>query len=168
MKTLNRMVLSLACALFSICSSGAEPGSQAPDFQLNSLANASSPQVRLGDYRGKVIYLDFWASWCGPCQRSFPALEQLRQKFAARGFEVVAINLDENSADAMSFLKQHPVSFPIAQDSSGKIGETYGLTGMPSAYLLDSQGKVVRVIEGFDGAKEVQALEVSIQQLLGH
>ncbi len=166
MSKLTQLALAMACSLAAICSSGADLGRQAPDFQLNSLANTSGAQLRLGDYRGKVVYLDFWASWCGPCQRSFPALEQLRQKYAARGFEVVAINLDENSADALNFLKQYPVSFPIAQDSSGKIGETYALTGMPSAFLLDADGKVAQVLEGFDGDKELAALETKVQTLL--
>ena len=168
MNRLSAFALTLICTSFAITSSGAELGSAAPSFNLKSLANSSSAQIQLSDYRGKVVYLDFWASWCGPCQRSFPALEQLRQKYSAKGFEVVAINMDENAADALSFLKKHPVSFPIAQDASGAVGETYALTGMPSAYLIGPDGKVQKVIEGFDGDKEIHAIEIAVQALLEH
>ena len=142
-----------------------EAQQQAPAFTLPGLPNSSPAQLNLNDYRGKVVYVDFWASWCLPCKQSFPQLNRLRQQYKSQGFEVIAINLDENLADAQAFLTKLPVDFPIALDPRGVIAEAYSIKGMPSAYIIDRQGKVQQVIEGF-ASDEASKIENWIKPLL--
>jgi len=122
--------------------------------------------MSLESLRGKVVYLDFWASWCGPCRVSFPQLEQLRHELGPDGFEVLAINVDEEEADARQFLADVPVSYPVVRDGEGITPQTYGILGMPTGYLIDRQGVVREIHQGFrksDGDK----LRTAIIALLG-
>ena len=119
----------------------------APLFSLNSLQD---DQVHaLKDYRGKVIYLDFWASWCGPCRKSLPALSKLQDELGHESFEVLAINLDGNPRDGLAFLKQYPVSYTVLADRSGKTSRAYDLVGLPSSVLIDKRGIIVSSWQGF-------------------
>ena len=93
-------------------------------------------------YQGKVVYLDFWASWCGPCRASFPWLDSLQKKYGPRGFSVVAVNLDRKGKDAAKFLKDLPVSFEILYDPSGETAAQYQLKAMPTAFIYDRNGRV--------------------------
>ena len=87
------------------------PGADAPDFSLPALETGG--EISLEDFRGKVIYLDFWASWCGPCRKSLPLYEQMKKSFPPDRFEIIAINLDEDRNDAARFLEKHPVSYTM-------------------------------------------------------
>lgn len=131
-------------------------GDEAPAFKLPRLETQGDIQLKF--YRGKVVYVDFWASWCGPCRLSLPELNTLRKKYRKQGFEVIAINLDEEKEDAMEFLKEFPVAYPTARDVDGITPEKYGLQGMPTAYLIDRKGKVSLVHEGF---KKTDSAELS-------
>ena len=123
-------------------------GEAAPVFSLPDLRNPSQ-SLSLSDYRGQVVYLDFWASWCGPCRRSFPVLEEVYQEFSEQGFTVVAVNVDEETEMAMEFLERYPVSYPLLLDPDGNTPALYGIKGMPTAYLIDRAGVVRHVHEGF-------------------
>lgn len=139
-------------------------GELAPEVQLPQLSGEGD--VSLSSLRGKVVYLDFWASWCGPCRVSFPQLEQLRGDLGAQGFEVYAINVDEVEADAQRFLSEVPVSYPVVRDGTGATPQAYGILGMPTGYLIDRQGVVRKIHQGFrksDGAR----LRAEIVDLLG-
>lgn len=122
-------------------------GDTAPNFKLPRLETKGN--IQLKSYRGKVVYVDFWASWCGPCRLSLPVLNKLRKQYRKKGFEVIAINLDEEKDEAMAFLKEFPVSYPTARDIEGTTPDKYGLQGMPTAYLIDKKGKVNLIHEGF-------------------
>ena len=126
----------------------AEEGEVAPGFSLPDLRNPSQ-SLSLDDYRGQVVYLDFWASWCGPCRRSFPVLEEVYKEFAEQGFTVVAVNVDEETELALEFLERYPVSYPLLLDPEGNTPALYGIKGMPTAYLIDRAGVVRHVHEGF-------------------
>jgi thiol-disulfide isomerase/thioredoxin len=157
------IVCSLIFSLFSSSVFAVSVGDKAPDFNIPRLETKGI--ISLKQYRGKVVYVDFWASWCGPCRQSLPALNSIRQEFRSKGFEVIAINLDEEREDAMEFLKEFPVAYPTARDTSGKVPEAYGLVGMPTAYLIDRKGNIQMVHEGFkktDGAP----LKAEIKKLL--
>ena len=99
--------------------------------------------------RGKVVYVDFWASWCGPCRRSFPWMNEMQQKYGARGLVVVGVNVDKKRSDAERFLAQIPASFTIVFDEAGTTPAAYGVKGMPSSYVIDARGNVTFVERGF-------------------
>ena len=133
-------------ALFSLCASAVT----APNFVL------AHPQLpgSLQDLQGKVVYLDFWASWCKPCVNSFPFMNQLQQDYAAKGLVIVAVNVDANQADADQFLKQLPATFPVVFDPQGEIAGKYQLPGMPTSYLIDTQGNIRFAHKGFLQSKQ--------------
>lgn len=137
----------LANALISHRAYALNVGDPAPNFTLQPLAQTE--HVSLSQYKGRVVYLDFWASWCGPCRKSFPLIDAMQQELASQGFEVLAINLDENKADALRFLKRNPVSFQTLHDPKETTPKRYDLKGMPSSYLIDREGNVIKIHTGF-------------------
>ena len=115
---------------------------------------------------GKVVLVDFFASWCGPCQESFPAMEKLHKKYADKGLVVVAVNLDKKKQDMTEFLKQHPVSFTILRDAAYKLVKEVNVPTMPTSFLLDREGKVVAVHRGFKGSTTEKEYDEEIESLL--
>ena len=103
------------------------------------LAQADAP-LDLHAFQGRVIYLDFWASWCGPCRQSFPWMEILKDTYGPQGLEVVAVNLDSDRADADKFLSQFHPTFELRFDPKGDLAELYKVQGMPSSMLIDRHG----------------------------
>jgi len=141
--------LSLFFCLSSL-SNAADKGDQVPSVALAELNGAEVGEtINLSDYEGKLVYLDFWASWCGPCRTSLPALNELRNKHKDGNFEVVAINLDEKLDDALGFLENHPVDYPILLDPKGSSPELFGVPGMPTAYLISPEGEILHKHVGF-------------------
>lgn len=118
-----------------------------------------------GNYRGKVLVLDFWASWCTPCRESFPWLNDLQTREASAGLVIVGINEDESMDDAQRFLKKHPVNFAVIYDSAGKIAGNYEMQGLPYAVVIDRKGRVRYHHAGFN-VKERAVREQEIQDLL--
>jgi thiol-disulfide isomerase/thioredoxin len=123
----------------------AEPGGVAPGLSLD--ASDGAPVFAGGRWR--LVYLDFWASWCGPCRQSFPWMNQLHERHQAAGLRVVGINLDAKAEDAQAFLKQWPARFPIAFDAAGASAKAFGVKAMPSSYLLRADRSVLWVHRGF-------------------
>ncbi len=93
-------------------------------------------------YRGKVVYLDFWASWCKPCKESFPWMQEMHKKYEKMGLTVIAVNVDKKKAHADGFLKKHPVDFSVSFDPSGILADQYQLAGMPMSYIIDRNGVI--------------------------
>jgi len=139
-------------------------GATAPDFTLPTLG-VMGP-VKLSSLRGKIVLVDFWASWCAPCREAMPQYEKLYYQARHDDFEIVAVNLDELREDAVDFLAVHPVTFPVALDPAGSVPPTFGLVGMPSSYLLDRNGVVRLRYQGFK-AKDLKALREQIHKLSG-
>jgi thiol-disulfide isomerase/thioredoxin len=110
----------------------------------------------LARLRGKVVYLDFWASWCKPCRESFPWMNSLQSAYAKQGVVVVAVNVDQERALADAFLKQYPAQFQVYYDPSGKLAESYRVVGMPSSFLIDRSGTVRYRHVGFRAADREQ------------
>jgi thiol-disulfide isomerase/thioredoxin len=142
----------------------AEVGERAPSCQAKGL-DGSGP-VDLASRTGKVVYIDFWASWCGPCAESFPFLDQLHTELKSKGFEVLGVNLDEDAADAQAFLRKRPVGFTLVGDPDGRCPRVYGVQAMPSSYLVDRQGVIRHVHRGFK-AGDKKAIRDQILLLLG-
>ncbi len=135
-------------------------GKPAPAFQL---ANLSGQTVSLNDYRGKVVLLNFWATWCPDCREEMPTLEAVYQKLHAKGFEVVAPSVDDDGRKAvMPFVAKNSPSFTILL-SDPKTAEAYGVRGIPSSFLIGPDGKVVK---HYLGGVEPQELENDILQQL--
>lgn len=128
---------------------------------------AATPEVpaALKPYLGQVVYVDFWASWCGPCAQSFPWLNQLRAQYGER-LQVVGVNVDEDPAAAAAFLQMHPASFPIVDDHKGQLAALYAIQGMPSAVILNAQGQVIHQHAGFKSA-QTGDYESAIAKALG-
>jgi len=123
-------------------------------------------QIRLSDYRGKIVFLDFWASWCPPCLVSLTAYDKIYRELDSEEFEIIAINVDENIDDGIAFLEDHPVSYPVLADPDGKVGVPYGIRNLPVSYLIDREGRIVQRYRSFKTGDEIQVKEL-IEALLG-
>jgi cytochrome c biogenesis protein CcmG, thiol:disulfide interchange protein DsbE len=130
-----------------------QPNQPAPPFEA------------LAQQHGKVVLVDFWASWCGPCRQAIPHYQALRQEFAAKGFEVIGVDVDQNLLDGAAALKSLQPGYPQAADPQGRIAAQYDLPGMPTAYLLDRRGTVRRVQVGFD-QNDIEPLRQAVAQLV--
>jgi len=122
-------------------------------------------QLDLKSHQGKVVYLDFWASWCKPCQKSFPWMNSLLQKYPREAFTIITVNLDAETDAMHQFLSKVDADFDIYHDPSGRIAEQFEIEGMPTSYLIDSKGKVVKKHIGFY-SKQVDKYEREIEELL--
>ncbi len=133
----------------------------APAFNLPTLAGT----VSLDSLRGKVVYVDFWASWCGPCRQSFPWMKSLSDRYAGKGLVIVAINLDKDRKAAEEFLARYPAPFVVAFDPSGKTAKAFKVWGMPTSYIVGPTGAILSAHSGFD-PKHTVMIESQIQQAL--
>jgi thiol-disulfide isomerase/thioredoxin len=159
---MKMIVVMLVAALGASSAFALEKGAPAPQFDLQGLDGA----VKLAKLQGKVVYVDFWASWCGPCRQSFPWMNEMQAKYGARGLQIVGINVDANSADARQFLAATPARFAIGFDPQGATPRSYGIKGMPSSVLIAPDGKVLLEHSGFRDADRTE-LESKIQSALG-
>jgi thiol-disulfide isomerase/thioredoxin len=156
---LAALVLGIAFAAHAIEAGAPMPAISAPRL------DASGGAVDLASLKGKVVYVDFWASWCVPCRLSMPTLDAMYKKHAAQGFTVVGFNKDVAAADAQRFLQRVPVSFPLALDSKDAAAKAFDVKAMPSGYLADRKGIVRKVHRGFT-EETANALEKDIDELL--
>jgi len=105
-------------------------------------ASAAEPGLDLAQYRGQVVYLDFWASWCPPCRQSFPWMNAMQSKYGRQGLVIVAVNVNQHTQNAVKFLKQMPANFRIVYDPKGRLAEKYNLIGMPSSFVIGRDGRI--------------------------
>jgi len=130
-----------------------------------SVSASKQLQTMLTAAKGKVVYLDFWASWCGPCRKSFPWMNKVQNRFKAQGFTVISVNLDKKQQTAQHFLDKNPNEFSVIYDPNGDIAKQFSLKGMPSSYLFDKNGNIVIAHVGFFEAK-IPEYEMQIAGLL--
>ncbi len=122
------------------------PNNMAPDFTLTRL---NGETVRLSDYRGKVVFLNIWATWCPPCREEMPAMESLYAKMKGQAFEILAVSIDKSGAEAVApFMKQNNLSFPALLDPKGTTQELYRISGVPETFIIDKNGIIVSKIIG--------------------
>lgn len=140
------------------------PPVPAPDWTLPAIQNAAG-ELSMSDFRGKITYVDFWASWCGPCRLSLPALNSLNEEFAEEPVQFLAISIDVVEEDAWDFLKRYSVDYPVVIDTEGDIARMFAVDGMPSGYLLDAEGRVREIHIGFKRGDELKLAE-SIKKML--
>jgi len=115
------------------------------DFSLSLLEGEPKS---LSSYKGNVVFLNFWATWCGPCKVEMPSMEALYKKFNARGLEILAVNCGEDQATVRSFIKKDGFSFPTLLDSDGKVSASYGIQAIPTTYLIDRDGMIILRLVG--------------------
>jgi peroxiredoxin len=137
-------------------------GQPAADFAAPTLAG--SP-LKLSSLRGKVVLVDFWASWCEPCKKELPLLDKLAPKLRARGIEIVAVNIDDDTKKASDFVASHALHLTVVPDSTKKIVGAYEPPKMPSSFVVDKSGVVRSVHGGFEPGDEAK-LEAELTQLV--
>jgi peroxiredoxin len=131
-------IVAFCTALFCSCFAyAAQEGGQAPGFSLRDVTGGT---VTLEQFKGKVVFLDFWAPWCIPCRDELPELDRLYRKFQHEGFIVVGIAVDDSTEGVSKFLQKFPVSFPVLMDSGGSVAEDYRLSHLPTGYLIGRDG----------------------------
>lgn len=151
----------VACALMGAGTNGqatpaAAASKPAPDFALTL---ADGRKVTLQQLRGQVVMLNFWASWCGPCRTEMPLLDAMYKKYKAMGFTLVAVNVEPDSKEAQAFLRDVPVSFPIAFDNDSKMTKLFDVQGMPSSVIIDRRGNARVVHKGYRPGDENEYLD---------
>lgn len=162
LRSLKPLLLACAAGLGALAALPAQAidvGQSAPPFEL---AGQKGP-VPLAAYKGKTVYLDFWASWCGPCKQSFPWMNDMHKRYGANGLRIVGVNLDQKSDEAKAFLAANPALFDVAFDPEGKTPKAYGIKGMPTSVLIGADGKVLMVHQGFKDENRDE-LEKQIKQ----
>jgi peroxiredoxin len=145
----------------SFASSGLA-GHEAPDFVLKS---ASGANMRLSEYRGNVVMINFWATWCGPCRQEMPLLDDLYSRYERVGFSLLGVNIDDDSSRAMQMAEELGVSFPVLFDERKEVSKLYQVEAMPVTVLVDREGKVRHVHLGYKPGYEEQYL-TEIRSLL--
>ncbi len=134
---------------------------QAPKFSLPS----DNGMVSLTALKGKVVYVDFWATWCGPCRKSFPWMNEMNDKYKKQGLEIIAISMDSKKEKVAKFLEKVPANFTIAYDPEGEVADAYKVQVMPSSYIIDRNGKLIEKHYGFR-TKDKSDLEKALQAAL--
>jgi thiol-disulfide isomerase/thioredoxin len=138
-----------------------------PAFAENRLPSELWEEIKTATQiqDNEIIYIDFWASWCGPCAKSFPWLNQMNDKYQDKGLKILAINVDIEREFAQTFLASYPAQFNIHYDPEGKFASAFNLPGMPTSYILDSTGQLLSKHLGFK-EKKADKYENTIQELL--
>ena len=144
-----------AFAATSLASTGLV-GQLAPDFALKS---STGENLRLSEYRGDVVMINFWATWCGPCRQEMPLLEELYARYERVGFKLLGVNIDDDVHKAMQMIDELGVSFPILFDSRKEVSKLYNIETMPVTVLVDREGRVRYVHFGYQPGYEDKYLE---------
>lgn len=163
MKNIFYRMLLLALFLSPSLSLAVTVGDLAPNVELKSIH--SGELLSLESLRGKVVLIDFWSSWCASCRQSLPYFDELRKKLTGEKFEVYAVNLDDKKKEALAFLKNIPVSYPIVWDETQDSPEQFAITRMPTSFLLDKDGVIRSVYVEFKKS-DISGFELDIRRLL--
>jgi thiol-disulfide isomerase/thioredoxin len=134
--------------LWLLLSLGVAAVQAAPSLE-HRVIDVQNQVVSLNEFKGKVVYVDFWASWCGPCRKSFPWMNEMQQKYRDQGLAVVAINLDTDRELAQAFLSEVPADFSVRFNPEGDVARSFDLLGMPSSFIFNRQGQLVQSHVGF-------------------
>ena len=155
------LALFLSASIFSVHAQ-IQPGVQAPEI---SLPDTSDSIINLSSLKGKVVLIDFWASWCGPCRQSIPSIVKLHNKYKDKGFEVLGVSLDAKKKDWLAAVKYFKMKYTLVMDSAAwnsKIAGMYGVEAIPASFLVDREGKIIAV--DLDGKK----LEKKVEEVLSN
>jgi len=131
-------------------------GTAAPDFTLKS---NTGENLKLSEFRGEVVLINFWASWCGPCRQEMPVLDELHRQYKALGFTVLGVNVEEDSSAARKLLEEVQISFPVLFDNNSVVSKQYDVIAMPSTVLVDRNGNMRFIHKGYKPGLEDQYLQ---------
>ena len=154
---IKRLLVAVALTAFaatSLASSGLV-GNKAPDFALKS---STGENLRLSEYRGEVVMINFWATWCGPCRQEMPLLDDLYNRYERVGFQLLGVNIDDNSQRAIDMMRELGVNFPVLFDASKDVSKLYEVNAMPVTVILDREGNVRHVHQGYKPGYEEKYL----------
>ncbi|HVW69557.1 MAG TPA: TlpA disulfide reductase family protein [Steroidobacteraceae bacterium] len=151
----NRIAGMLATLVLALPAVAAAPSGPAPQFTLDARGGS---QLSLAQYKGQVVMINFWASWCGPCRQEMPLLEDIYKKYSKLGFTLIGVNVEPDSKAADDWLKQTPVSFPILYDRNSKVSQLYDVSGMPSTVIIDRKGNLRYLHHGYKPGDEGEYL----------
>ena len=157
MMKIRKLLAGLALSLFaatSLASSGLT-GRPAPDFALKS---STGENLRLSEYRGDVVMINFWATWCGPCRQEMPLLDDLYQRYQRVGFNLLGVNIDDDSNRAMAMIRELGVDFPVLFDNRKEVSKMYDVDAMPVTVIVDREGNVRYVHQGYKPGYEEKYL----------
>jgi len=162
--TMRNILLGFSFSIFAATSLAASDltGQSAPDFALKS---SSGENLRLSEYRGDVVMVNFWATWCGPCRQEMPLLDQLYTRYQRVGFSLLGVNIDDDSSKAMDMVSELGVSFPVLFDARKDVSRLYEVEAMPVTVLIDREGMVRYVHHGYEPGIEEKYLD-QIRSLL--
>jgi peroxiredoxin len=158
----NRIAAIVAALSVSLPALAGSSPAPAPAF---TLASRAGQDVSLAQYKGQVVMINFWASWCGPCRQEMPLLESIYKKYNKMGFTMIGVNVEPDSNAANEWLKATPVSFPILYDRDSKVSKLYDVAGMPSTVIIDRTGKLRVLHRGYKPGDENEYLD-SIRTLI--
>ncbi|MEM7220228.1 MAG: TlpA disulfide reductase family protein [Pseudomonadota bacterium] len=162
-KSLLAVVVVAVVVAFAVNAHAVGVRQSAPDFTLEAL---DGENLRLQEYRGQVVLINFWASWCGPCRQEMPVLDRLHQRYEEAGFTVLGVNVEGKRGPAEKIARKSRLTFPVLIDAGQKVSETYDLEAMPSTVLVDRDGVVRYVHRGYKPGDEAKYLEVVKQLIL--
>lgn len=160
MRTRRSIVVAALLSLLCGTASAMKVGDAVQDF---ARADIAGKQIKLSDYRGKLVLLNFWATWCPPCREEMPVFAKWQQDLQAKGLQVIGISMDDDVSEVKKFLAAHPVNYPIAMGDA-KLAERFGgVLGLPLSYLIDTQG---RVVARYQGEADLAQMEAKVKALL--
>jgi peroxiredoxin len=162
-RSMRRLAALGSCSLAAIAGAGPlAPANTAPDFTLRSLEGKN---LRLGEQRGQVVLVNFWATWCGPCRQEMPHLNKLYEKYKSSGFVLLGVNVDDDSRQAAGVANKLGVKFPVLPDADKRVSKQYDLSAMPSTVLIDRDGRVRYLHRGYQSGYE-DTYDKQIRELL--
>lgn len=150
-KLIRNKIIHLGMGLIASLFVGNVSAEPAPDFTLLS---STGENVRLGELRGKVVMLNFWASWCGPCRKEMPLLDAMHKRYGPAGFELYGVNVEEDNTDAKKMIKDMGVTLPVLYDPESKASTLYKVDAMPTTVMIDKKGQIRYVNRGYKDGDE--------------
>ena len=150
-KFLKRCAMAAIVATTAAFAAGGDAAGPAPAFALTNLAGQSDA---LSQYKGQVVMVNFWATWCGPCQQEMPLLDQMYKKYKPAGFTLIGVNVDKEAPAVKELLARKPVSFPVLLDPANQVSKAYHVDEMPSSVIIDRKGQIRYIHRGYKPGDE--------------